>query len=284
MNISLFHLCLEIAQWLLIVALLAMLLNKRLHARILDKGGPVFRSNYDESRNSISFLGGFCVRNRNGEDISSQFSPILRRVLVALVVYSAEDTQGVWGERLDSLIWGYKPDGTASNNRNVYLSRLRKALQDVDGVSISTRNQMTSISFDSTVSCDYIEMIRLYRTEGSFVDVDKLLSILLKGEPFTNMNDDWLKAFKDDFSTATVAYLSQLLSSEALSGNVRLKISEIIVRYDKLNEPALRTRCRINNRQGNLSLAKEIYEQYRRDYKEFIGEEYHQSFKGILSI
>ena len=143
---------------------------------------------------------------------------------------------------------------------------------------------MTSISFDSAVTCDYNEIIRLYRTESSSVDVGNLLSLLSKGEPFTNMNEDWVKVFKEEFSTLTVAYLSQLLSSEALACGTRLKVSEIIIRYDKLNEAALWTRCRINNRQGNLTLAKEIYEQYRRDYKEFIGEEYQKSFNDIVSI
>ena len=284
MNISLSHLCLEIAQWLLIVALFLMLLRRKSHSRPLVKTSAAGSCNCKESINSISFLGGFCVRNREGEDISSLFSPILRKLLAALVVHSVSDKQGVLGEKIDSLVWGYKPEGTATNNRNVYLSRLRKALEGVDGVSISTRNQLTSICFSPEASCDYIEIMRLYGMETQLVDINKLLSLLSKGDPFTNMNDEWLKDFRDEFSIMTVSFFSQLLSHENLSSATRLKVSEIIVHYDKLNEPALKTRCRLYQQQGNLSFSKEIYEQYRRDYKELIGEEYHQSFKDVLSM
>ena len=120
--------------------------------------------------------------------------------------------------------------------------------------------------------------------ETQLVDINKLLSLLSKGDPFTNMNDEWLKDLRDEFSIMTVNFFSQLLSHENLSSATRLKVSEIIVHYDKLNEPALKTRCRLYQQQGNLSFSKEIYEQYRRDYKELIGEEYHQSFKDVLSM
>lgn len=250
----------------------------------MDKTTAIAAANHNESLNSISFLGGFCVRNREGKDISSQFSPILRKVLAALIVYSEGDKQGVLGEKIDSLIWGYKPEGTATNNRNVYLSRLRKALEEVDGVCVTTRNQLTSISLSPQVTCDYLELLRLYRTEATLVDADKLLSLLYKGDPFANMNDEWLNEFRQEFSVMTVAFLSQLLSHDNLSPATHLKISETIIRYDRLNEPALKARCRLHHQQGNLSFAKEIYEQYRRDHKEFIGEEYSQSFKDVLSM
>lgn len=283
MNISLSHLCLEVAQWLLIVALFLMLLRRKSQSRPLEKPSAADSDNYRESVNSISLLGGFCVRNRDGEDVSSRFSPILRKVIFALVVHSAEDKQGVPGERLDAYIWGYKPEGTASNNRNVYLSRLRKALDTVDGVSVITRNQLTSISLSPEASCDYLELMRLYKKDPTSVDVEKLISLLSKGDPFSNMSDAWMRDFHDEFSTATVAFLTQLLSRENLLQSTTLKISDIIQRYDKLNESALRTRCRLYRKQGNLSFAKEIYEQYCRDHKEFIGEHYCISFKEIIS-
>ena len=231
-NMSLFHLCLEVAQWLLIIALFFMLLRRRTNSRTLEM--PAYEDNHRfESANSISFLGGFCVINKDGEDISSQFTPVLRKLLAVLVVHSVDGKQGVLRGKLDSLIWSYKPVGTAHNNRNVYLFRLRKALEGVEGVSISTKNLLTVISFAQQTSCDYVEINRLYKMDSSSVDVNRLLSLLSKGKPFVNMNDELLKECSDEFAAVTVSYLSQLLSREDLSSSMRQKISGIISHYDK---------------------------------------------------
>ena len=238
---------------------------------------------YDFSKNSICLFGGFSVRNRNGEDITSNFSPTLRKLLIALILYTVKYKQGILGEKLNQLIWGYKPEGTASNNRNVYISRLRTALEEIDGVTINTKNKFLSISFADSIICDYVEAMRLHENPSTSDDVNRLLSLLLNGKLLPDSEEDWTEAFKNEYTALTISFLSSQLDSDIVTYGIKLKIADTIVLYDRLNEKALRARCVIYHATGNLGLAKEVYDTFCRDYAAAIGEEYKISFKEIIS-
>ena len=243
---------------------------------------PVIEEYYDFSRNSISLFGGFTVRDRNGDDITSHFSPTLRKLLSALILHTIRYKQGILGEKLNQLIWDYKPEGTASNNRNVYISRLRSVLESVDGVSINTKNKFLSISLSDDVLCDYKEAVRLYEGATSAEDVSRLLSLLFKGPLLPNMDDEWVEAFRSEYSAMTLTFLNSQLDRNELPDNVRLKVADTIILYDKLNERALKTRCRIYHSAGNIGPAKEAYDTFCREYKAAIGGDYGITFKQII--
>ena len=238
---------------------------------------------YDFSKNSICLFGGFSVRNRNGEDITSNFSPTLRKLLIALILYTVKYKQGILGEKLNQLIWDYKPEGTASNNRNVYISRLRTALEEIDGVTINTKNKFLSISFADSIICDYVEAMRLHENPSTSDDVNRLLSLLLNGKLLPDSEEDWTEAFKNEYTSMILSFLSSQLDSDVVTYGIKLKIADTIVLYDRLNEKALRARCVIYHATGNLGLAKEVYDTFCREYAATIGEEYKTSFKEIIS-
>lgn len=237
---------------------------------------------YDFSRNSICFLGGFSARNRDGEDITAQFSPTLRKLLVALIFHTVRYEHGILGEKLNQLIWDYKPEGTASNNRNVYISRLRAVLDGIDGVSVNTKNKFLSISFSDEFVCDYKEVMRLGESPSAD-DVGRLLSLLFRGLLLPNMDEDWVEDFRSDFISLAVTFLSRQLKSEKIPADIRLQVADTIMLYDSLDESVLRERCSIYRSQGNLGLAKEAYDAFCRDYKATIGDDYKISFKDIIS-
>ena len=238
---------------------------------------------YDFSKNSICLFGGFSVRNRHGEDITSNFSPTLRKLLIALILYTVKYKQGILGEKLNQLIWDYKPEGTASNNRNVYISRLRTALEELDGVTINTKNKFLSISFADSIMCDYVEAMRLHENPSTSDDVNRLLCLLLNGKLLPNSAEEWIEVLKNEYTAMTLSFLSSQLDSDLVTDGIKLKIADTIVLYDSLNEKALRARCVIYHATGNLGLAKEVYDTFCREYKATIGEEYNISFKGIIS-
>lgn len=243
---------------------------------------PVIEEYYDFSRNSISLFGGFSVRDRNGADITSHFSPTLRKLLAALILHTIKHKHGIPGEKLNMLIWSYKPEGTASNNRNVYISRLRAVLEEMDGVTINTKNKFLSISLSDDVLCDYKEALRLYDDSTSVEDVSRLLCLLFRGQLLPNMEDEWVETFRSEYSAMTLSFLNSQLDKSELPENVKLKVADTVMQYDRLNERALRIRCRICHSNGNLGPAKEAYDSFCKEYKETIGEEYAVTFKQII--
>ena len=256
--------------------------RKRKHIRQISLS-ETLENYYDFSKNSICLFGGFAVRNKYGEDVTSNFSPTLRKLLIALILYTVKYKQGILGEKLNQLIWDYKPEGTASNNRNVYISRLRTALEDVVGVTINTKNKFISISFDESTICDYVEAMRLHENPSTSDDVNRLLCLLLNGKLLPNSNEEWIEVFKNEYTAMTLSFLSSQLDSNLVTDGIKLKIADTIVLYDSLNEKALRARCNIYHATGNLGLAKEVYDTFCREYNATIGEDYNISFKRIIS-
>lgn len=238
---------------------------------------------YDFSKSSICLFGGFIVRNKYGEDITSNFSPTLRKLLIALILYTVKYKQGILGEKLNQLIWDYKPEGTASNNRNVYISRLRTALEDVVGITINTKNKFISISFEESTICDYVEAMRLLENPSTSDDVNHLLCLLLNGKLLPNSNEEWIEVFKNEYTALTLSFLCNQLDSNMVTDSIKLKIADTIVLYDCLNEKALRSRCNIYHATGNLGLAKEVYDTFCREYSATLGEDYSIPFKRIIS-
>lgn len=238
---------------------------------------------YDFSRNSISILGHFHVRNRDGKDVSSQFSPTLRKLLSVLIIYTVKYKQGILGDKLNMLIWAYKPEGTASNNRNVYISRLRAVLEEIDGVSINTKNKYLSISFTDDVLCDYKELMRLVDESDSNQDLSRLLSLVLRGPLLPNLEDEWITEFKNEHASMVLTFLNQQMDNEGLTESIRVKLADTIMLYDKLNERALKIKCTISHANGNIASAKEAYDAFCGEYASVIGEEYGVSFKQIIT-
>lgn len=238
---------------------------------------------YDFSRNSISILGHFHVRNRDGQDISSQFSPTLRKLLAVLIIYTVKYKQGILGDKLNMLIWAYKPEGTASNNRNVYISRLRAVLEGMDGVSINTKNKYLSVSFSDEVLCDYKELMRLVDESESDHDLSRLLSLVLRGPLLPNLEDEWVNEFKTEYSSMVLSFLNEQIENEGMPESIRVRLADTIMLYDKLNERALKIKCTISHANGNIASAKEAYDAFCGEYASVIGEEYGVSFKQIIT-
>ena len=68
--------------------------NLELKVEAGDERIPVLRpiENYfDRSRSAISLLGTFNVRDKDGNDITSNFTPRLKSLLVLLILYTEKD-------------------------------------------------------------------------------------------------------------------------------------------------------------------------------------------------
>lgn len=238
---------------------------------------------YNFSRNSICLFGGFNVHDRYGNDITAQFTPTLRQLLTLLLLYGSKDPQGVVNSRINKTIWYYKPEEAANNNRNVTMRRLRKILEEVDGVKITSKNKFWRIELTSPAQCDYIEALRLYREGRSKSDVNHLLELLLRGELLPDTSEEWTTGFKNDFSMMTVVFLSEQLSRNDFPESIIMQSALAVLHYDPLNEKAIRTRCRILCAQGNTGLAKEAYDGFASSWQASFGAPYSLSFKEITS-
>jgi len=237
---------------------------------------------YDFSRSSVNFFGGFHVTDREGNDVTAQFTPTLKSLLVLLILYT-ERSGGIPSHKINSLLWSYKMDDTANNNRNVYMSKLRTLLEEVGDIRIQNANKLWSIDFGEGAVCDYLEAARLFREGSGEEDVDRMLELFLRGPILPNTELDWIDSFKSSFSSSAIDFLSRQLSRSDLSDRILLKAADTILQHDFLNEDALKAKVRILVRQSKPGLAKTIYDNFCKEYRKSLGIDYGVSFKELIS-
>ncbi len=241
---------------------------------------PVFH-NYDFSKKCICFFGGFRVIDKEGNDLTTLFTPTLKALLILLILYTGKDSKGITGHKMIQLLWYDKSEESAKNNRNVYMSKLRGLLEKVGEIKIQNQSGLWYIEFEGGTFCDYLEALQLYR-ENNSRNLEKLLELLLRGMMLPNTEIDWIDSFKNNFSDTTIDLLSNLLKQENLSDTLRLKIADTLFQHDYINEEALCLKCRILCQQGKKGLAKTVYDSFCKEYHASMGAEYKYSLMEVI--
>lgn len=238
--------------------------------------------NYDYSKSCICFFGGFRVLDKEGNNITNSFTPILKNLLILLILYTGKEGKGVVSHKMLQLLWPDKSEKSAQNNRNVYISKLRNILEQIGEIKITNKNSFWSIQFNEGAFCDYLEAIRLFNIVSNDNNLEKILELLLHGAMLPNTETDWIDTFKTDFSNMTIDLLSQLLKKESLTDTLKLEIADTLFQHDYINEEALSAKCRILYQQGKKGLAKLVYDSFCKEYNNLLADEYPRSLKDII--
>ena len=255
-------------------------LKKARPADVEESYAPQVRY-YDFDRSSVNFFGGFRVMDKAGNDITGQFTPTLKSLLILLILHT-QQSQGIASQRINNLLWSYKMDDTANNNRNVYMSKLRGLLEEVGDVRIQNQNKLWRIDFGEGVQCDYLEACRLFEEGAAGEDVDRLLELLLRGPMLPNTELDWVDGFKSAFSNHTIDFLCRQLRRKDLPDATLLQAANTIFQHDFLNEDALRAKVAILCRQNKPGLAKTVYDSFCKEYRKSLGVDYAVPFKELI--
>ena len=245
---------------------------------------------YDFTKGSICFLGGFYVSDKSGENITGQFSPILKQLILLLILSTIKDPKGISGKKLIQQLWFDKSEESAKNNRNVYMSKLRAILENVGNVEITNNNGFWRIELNE-VRCDYSEAMGLFSKFENAENIDssevsRLLELLLRGTLLPNTEVDWIDGFKSDFSNLTVDLLKHLVRNDSynLSSNLKLKIADTIFLHDYINEDALYLKCSILYNSGKKGIAKTVYDNFTKEYQSSLGVTYKYSLQDVISM
>lgn len=244
---------------------------------------------YDRSSKAISLLGLFNVRDKEGNDITHMFTPILKNLVILIILRSGEG-QGVNSRVVDNLLWPDKDDKSARNNRNVSMNRLNQVLEKIGNVQAVNNNGFWKISIEDDVVCDYLEVLKLSDMSKKTIMENKaaeakLLELMEHGQllPFTQ--EEWLDSKKAAYSDFATDFLLSILAREESVGNSHniLKIANLIFLFDSLNEEALSAKCKVHYALGKKSLAKNTYNSFCKEYETLLGEKYQIPLSKIVS-
>ena len=240
---------------------------------------------------SVCLFGGFCVVDRNGNDVTKDFTPMLKQLFLLILMYTHKDRKGISSAKLKDVLWFDKSDESAKNNRGVTLSKLRQLFEAVGDIAIKSNNAYWTVEIGEDVYCDYSEALyfidKLSQNEDTDLDnLKELLSLLSRGELLPNLQTEWVDSFKSDFSNNLMDVLFELLKKQKILDNPQLCIdlADAIFIQDSLNEDALRLKCSTLVKMGRNKLSKNAYEMFAKEYKLLFGEDFEIPFEQIISL
>ena len=241
---------------------------------------------YDRSRASISLCGCFNVRDKDGNDITSNFTPRLKHLLILLILYTEKNEQGILASKTTEILWPEKEETSARNNRNVNLRKLRVLLESIGDVEVITENNFLRIKWGTTVFCDYHTLLtctQQFEQEKSEELLNRILELLLYGPLLPNTIFDWLDDFKDAYSSHSIDLLKNLLDIEIQRNHQEMiiRLADIMFLHDPLNEEALAAKCAVLSAQGKKGIARNLYDRFCKEYRDSIGENYKIPFADL---
>lgn len=243
---------------------------------------------YAPETSSIQMLGKFVVKDKEGNDITSQFTKRTRNLLIMLLLHSETSEKGIEIHRLDETLWQEMDDESARNNRNVYMRKLRVLLEKVGDAEIVNDKIYYRVNLGSSVFFDYHEVTEMMKRLEYEDNTDgetsaRTLELLFEGPLLPNYSFEWLDKFKSDYSNAAISLLTRRLNREVQNGNdvIALKIAKTILLHDPFSDKALATQCSILCRRHKKGIAKNVYDNFCKNYETCIGEKYHISFAEV---
>ena len=235
--------------------------------------------------NSIILFGGFQVIDRDGKDITGQFTPLPKKIFLFILLHSLRNSKGVSSAVLYETFWFDKSVESARNNRAVNIVKLKSLLDNLDSANISKDTGYWKFDFDpSLVQIDYFQYLEIIRqaNELNKEDIVELLSLIENKTFLNNTQADWLDPFKSEISNEIIDALVRYISKSKDDPEFLLHLTNCIFLFDAVSEEALKIKCRLLIKQGKHSLAKNSYSKFTREYRQLYDEDYSLSFNQVI--
>ena len=238
--------------------------------------------------NYIQLFGDFKVLDKNGNDISSQFTPKLKQLFLIIMLYSQRSKNGISTKELTDILWMGHSSQSAKNSRGVTIRKLRLILESLDTVQINFHIDHWSMAFSGPVYCDYVECLKLLKRE-KIHDTDFNLNfyhIIQEGELFKGESYDWLDDFKGFIGNNIVDILIKFISELTIEkdNELILRLTDRILVTDPVNDQALAYKLKVLIKQNNYNLARFTFDRFSILYEEMYGEKFKSKFEELIAL
>jgi two-component SAPR family response regulator len=239
-----------------------------------------------EIKSAVFLFGTFEVIDKEGQDITRLFTPLLKELFLLISIYTIRNGHGISSEKLNEVLWSDKSDKDAKNNRSVNMVKLKSILEKVCDCAIKKESGKWLLQYNrNEMWFDLAGLLHLIENRQAMNRsiILQVLSIIKKGAFLNQTEYPWLDDIKSDISNKVIdalVYASSVLSFPA-DAELLIEIANGIFHFDQVNEQALKLKCKSLVAQGRHSLARNTYEKFAREYKHMYGEEFPESFQEL---
>lgn len=257
--------------------------NSEINGSLLQQapqGDALFTKN-----NSIYLFGEFDVYDKEGKNITKEFTPKIKQLFLLLLNKSFNGShEGINTEVLTAHLWPELSNDQAKNNRNVTISRLRSILENLDQVKIENEKQNWRLIISNGCYCDYVEFLKILELNNlDQYKIDQLNVLLQRGEYLQNISYHWLDAIKVKFIENSISRIIKLMRKEDYSNECLNGLADAILALDPVSEEGLSFKIRALNKLGRPAAAKKSYEKFQKEYLLLFDENYPKSYEAILN-
>ena len=256
----------------------------------VQKQEPGYTKKESTTRSSSIFIfGGFQVIDKNGEDITSSFTPLLKELFLYIMLNSLTHNKGVSPKKLYEVFWFDKSEQSARNNRAVNIAKLKMLLSQVGDCKISKETGYWKFTFNNEeVYIDYHHFLHLMQQPPPLQKalMKDLLKIIKDGPLLSNINAEWLDEFKAETSNDVIdrilSYIRQHEQTDDPESLIHL--ANAIFYFDLVNEEAMIIKCQLLVKLGKHSLARNAFTRFEKEYQTLYGENYSNNFQQVLQM
>ncbi|UAY50853.1 kelch repeat-containing protein [Ferruginibacter albus] len=241
-----------------------------------------------ESSVNIYLFGDFEIVDTEGNEISKQFSPLLKEMFLVILLNTLKGGKGITSEKLNDIFWENKTGKNAKNNLSVNIVRLKSILSKISDIHIVKNGERWECEFDSNkVSIDLADLLQLrsrYPSQHGKEFLSKMLYFVSRGAFLKQAEYAWLDDIKADVSNKIIDELleeNKNLNPDTDAEYI-IEVANCIFNFDSLNEDALHFKCQTLDRLGRHSIAKTTYERFAKEYRKVYGEDFPVSFTDVL--
>jgi hypothetical protein len=239
-------------------------------------------------KSSVFLFGNFEIFDKDGNDITHLFTPLLKELFLLILIYTIKFEKGISLQKLNETLWNKKDIKNAKNNRAVNIGKLKDILGKIGDCTLKKDAGLWHFVFDSKeVYVDFEQYIYISskRPEKDPVLMDQLLTIVRRGTFLHQADYEWLDDIKSDVSNNLLEILQNFSESLSIADNAELliQIANCTFSFDELNENALILKCKSLVFLGRYAIAKNIFEKFSEKYKDIYGEEYKSTFGDIIA-
>ncbi len=231
--------------------------------------------------NSILLFGGVTARDRNGADLTPQFTGKLRQMFCMLLRRGSE---GMSSRHLGSLLWPDRTESETKNVKGVTVNKLRKVLAQMDGVSLVSREKRFYLEMENPFWCDYAQLQKMLSDRRP--DMDGVLRILARGRFLTEETDPVYDKMKE----SEAALVEPVMISEMhrrfsqKQYQTCLACANILFTIDPLHGEALSYAVRSLQAMDKPEEAKALYNRFITRYEKDYGEAWPESYEAISNV
>lgn len=224
---------------------------------------------------SISLLGGLAIIDADGNNVTTEFTPVVRQLLLLILMNSRVKSIGITSEVLDDTLWFGMEKKQAANNRNVNIRKLRLKLEKVWNTELSNRNGYWFFDMDDFSCCDYLEVCQLLKDVLAKPDdkdsLTRLLTLVMNGPLLPDNDFEWLNDYKSRYTDMIVENLVKIQRFYEDDCDMSIMIARAMRVLDIIDEEAIRIYCRALYRKGNKSLSISVWDKFTEDYRRVMG-------------